>query len=67
MRRRRRERSDLGAFAHGAAAVDCERRVELASDPKLLLLDEPAAGPSVGDRGIIRELISGLPDDITCC
>ena len=37
----------------------------LAADPKLLLLDEPAAGLSGSDRGRIRDLVSGLPQEIT--
>jgi branched-chain amino acid transport system ATP-binding protein len=37
----------------------------LAGDPKVLLLDEPAAGLSGADRGMIRELVGGLSPDIT--
>jgi branched-chain amino acid transport system ATP-binding protein len=42
-----------------------ELGLALASDPKLLLLDEPAAGLSGADRSTIRELVSGLPEDVT--
>jgi branched-chain amino acid transport system ATP-binding protein len=42
-----------------------ELGLALASDPKLLLLDEPAAGLSGSDRGMIRDLIGDLPEDIT--
>jgi branched-chain amino acid transport system ATP-binding protein len=42
-----------------------ELALALASDPKLLLLDEPAAGLSGADRGTIRDLVRGLPEDVT--
>jgi branched-chain amino acid transport system ATP-binding protein len=42
-----------------------ELRLALAGDPKVLLLDEPAAGLSGADRGMIRELVGGLSPDIT--
>jgi branched-chain amino acid transport system ATP-binding protein len=53
-----------GELGHGRQR-QLELGLALASDPKLLLLDEPAAGLSGSDRGIIRELIGGLPGDIT--
>jgi branched-chain amino acid transport system ATP-binding protein len=37
----------------------------LSVDPKLVLLDEPAAGTSPRERGRLVELIAGLPRDIT--
>jgi branched-chain amino acid transport system ATP-binding protein len=37
----------------------------LAGEPRLLLLDEPAAGLSGADRGAIRDLVAGLPEEIT--
>jgi branched-chain amino acid transport system ATP-binding protein len=42
-----------------------ELGLALAGDPKVLLLDEPAAGLSGADRGMIRELVGGLSDEIT--
>jgi branched-chain amino acid transport system ATP-binding protein len=42
-----------------------ELGLALAGDPKVLLLDEPAAGLSGADRGMIRELVGGLSPDIT--
>jgi branched-chain amino acid transport system ATP-binding protein len=37
----------------------------LASDPKVLLLDEPASGLAPAERQRILDLISDLPKDIT--
>lgn len=42
-----------------------ELAVALASEPEVLLLDEPAAGLSASERRTMRELIDGLPDDLT--
>jgi branched-chain amino acid transport system ATP-binding protein len=42
-----------------------ELGLALAGDPQVLLLDEPAAGLSGADRGMIRELVGGLSTDIT--
>jgi len=53
--------SELG---HGQQR-QLELGLALAGDPKMLLLDEPAAGLSGADRGMIRSLVSDLPDDIT--
>lgn len=37
----------------------------LASKPRLLLLDEPAAGLSASERVVMRDLIDDLPRDLT--
>lgn len=46
-----------------------KRQLEVAlamcSKPRLLLLDEPAAGTSPGERGRLRDLIKSLPPDIS--
>ena len=41
-----------------------EIAVSLALSPKVLLLDEPAAGVPSGESGIIIEVIERLPPDI---
>jgi branched-chain amino acid transport system ATP-binding protein len=42
-----------------------ELGIALAQKPKLLLLDEPAAGLSAAERGMMRDLVRDLPDDMT--
>jgi len=42
-----------------------EMAMALAASPRLLLLDEPAAGLSPADRVIVADIIRALPDDIT--
>ena len=42
-----------------------ELALGLASKPKLLLLDEPAAGLSASERTLMRKLIEDLPQDLT--
>jgi branched-chain amino acid transport system ATP-binding protein len=39
--------------------------IALATDPRLLLLDEPTAGMSPEETGRMTELLAGLPRDIT--
>ena len=38
--------------------------IALALEPKVLLLDEPAAGIPTGEVGILLRAIEGLPPDI---
>ena len=59
------KRDDLvGNLSHGD-----QRRLEiavcLASEPKILLLDEPTQGMSHGDTAATAELVRGLTDDVT--
>lgn len=42
-----------------------EIAMALAGSPRLLLLDEPAAGLAAGERSLIRGLIDGLPRDLS--
>jgi branched-chain amino acid transport system ATP-binding protein len=42
-----------------------ELAMALASEPRLLLLDEPAAGLSASDRSVLVRLISDLPRTIS--
>jgi branched-chain amino acid transport system ATP-binding protein len=42
-----------------------ELAMALAQNPKLLLLDEPLAGLSQGERQTVRTLLDGIPRDVT--
>ncbi len=59
--RRQRVVSEL---SHGEQR-QLELAVGLAGQPKILLLDEPAAGLSASERVLMRSLIEGLPDNLT--
>lgn len=54
----------VGEMSHGE-----QRQLELAMglvcEPKVLLLDEPAAGLSASERVLMRRLIESLPRDLT--
>ena len=51
-------------LAHGQLR-QLELGMALAGDPRLLLLDEPAAGLSPGERQALIRLLAGLPRSIT--
>ncbi len=57
-------RRPIGEVAYGE-----RRRVEiamaLAQKPKVLLLDEPLAGLSREERGTVKQLIAGIPREVT--
>jgi branched-chain amino acid transport system ATP-binding protein len=54
----------VGSLSHGE-----QRQLEVgmaqAGDPKLMMLDEPAAGLSRGERGALTELLLGLDPSVT--
>ncbi len=54
----------VNQLAHGQLR-QLELGMALASDPRLLMLDEPAAGLSPGERQSLSRLLAGLPHTIT--
>jgi branched-chain amino acid transport system ATP-binding protein len=54
----------VNQLAHGQLR-QLELGMALASDPRLLMLDEPAAGLSPGERQSLSRLLAGLPRSIT--
>ena len=54
----------VSEMSHGEQR-QLEIAMALASDPRLLLLDEPAAGLSAAERRIMKELVDGLPRDLS--
>jgi branched-chain amino acid transport system ATP-binding protein len=54
----------VGEISHGEQR-QLELAVALAGNPKLIMLDEPAAGLSPGERQLLTELLLGLERDIT--
>jgi branched-chain amino acid transport system ATP-binding protein len=59
----RRDRK-VSELSHGEQR-QLELALGLAGQPRLLLLDEPAAGLSASERVNMRDLILGLPDDLS--
>ena len=57
-------RAVVSALSHGEQR-QLEIAMALASNPRLLLLDEPAAGLSSAERRMMKELINGLPRDLS--
>jgi branched-chain amino acid transport system ATP-binding protein len=54
----------VGSLSHGQQR-QLELGMALAGSPKLLMLDEPAAGLSPGERTLLSRLLAGLPREIT--
>jgi branched-chain amino acid transport system ATP-binding protein len=53
----------VAELSHGEQR-QLEVALALATRPRLLLLDEPAAGLSAGERSRLRELLGSLPDSL---
>jgi branched-chain amino acid transport system ATP-binding protein len=58
-----RRSHDVAGLSHGEKR-QLEIGMALVTQPRLLLLDEPAAGLSGGERTRLRELIQALPADL---
>lgn len=54
----------VGALSYGVQR-QLELALALANRPRILLLDEPAAGLSPAERAPMAELIRGLPEELT--
>jgi branched-chain amino acid transport system ATP-binding protein len=60
-----RQRDRLaGELSHGEQR-QLELALGLAGEPRVLLLDEPAAGLSASERGLMRQLIGELPAELS--
>lgn len=58
-----RARATVADLSHGEQR-QLEIAMALAAEPRLLLLDEPAAGLGAGEREKLRSLLEGLPRDL---
>lgn len=56
--------STVETLSHGEQR-QLEIAMALATNPRLILLDEPAAGLSAAERAVLRSLLEDLPRDIT--
>lgn len=54
----------VSELSHGEQR-QLEIALALATEPQILLLDEPAAGLSAAERRIMRDLVESLPRDLT--
>jgi branched-chain amino acid transport system ATP-binding protein len=54
----------VSELSHGEQR-QLEIAMGLASNPRLLLLDEPAAGLSSAERRVMKDLVNGLPRDLS--
>ena len=59
----RQRHRPAGQLSHGEQR-QLELALAIASSPRLILLDEPAAGLSASERVLMRTLITGLPSDL---
>ena len=60
----RRSKAIVSELSHGEQR-QLEIAMALVTEPRLILLDEPAAGLSVVERGVLRRLLEELPEEIT--
>lgn len=59
-----RHAAPAGSLSHGERR-QLEVAMALGAEPRLLLLDEPAAGMSVAETAGFTELVAGLPEHVT--